>query len=137
MSQSRICDIAICGIFFVLDNNVFVWENHVYFVILHDSSNFALLQNRYSDNTLNRIDSKTTPHSFVIYLPNSLTDQFWLIFQRGTKINLKMTYTYRSSEFALYMTRYEKMCLRVFPTRSDTNRPAQPQKLARVLKFRL
>ena len=97
MAQSRICDIAICCIFFVLDNNVFVWGNHVYFVISHDSSNFALLQNRYGDNTLNRNDSKTTPHSFVIYLPNSLTDsdQFWLIFQRETKINLKMTYTSR------------------------------------------
>ena len=29
------------------------------------------------------------------------------------------------------------MCLREFPTRPDTNRPAQLQKLARVLKFRL
>ena len=29
------------------------------------------------------------------------------------------------------------MCLREFPTRPDTNRPAQSQKLARVLKFRL
>ena len=28
-------------------------------------------------------------------------------------------------------------CLREFPTRPDTNRPAQPQKLARVLNFRL
>ena len=33
--------------------------------------------------------------------------------------------------------RHDKMCLREFPTRSGTNRPAQPQKLARVLKFRL
>ena len=33
--------------------------------------------------------------------------------------------------------RHDKMCLREFPTRPDTNRPAQPQKLARVLKFRL
>ena len=33
--------------------------------------------------------------------------------------------------------RHDKMCLREFPTRLDTNRPAQPQKLARVLKFRL
>ena len=32
---------------------------------------------------------------------------------------------------------HEKMCLREFPTWPDTNRPAQPQKLARVLKFRL
>ena len=31
--------------------------------------------------------------------------------------------------------RHDKMCLREFPTRPDTNRPAQPQKLARVLKF--
>ena len=33
--------------------------------------------------------------------------------------------------------RHDKTCLREFPTRPDTNRPAQPQKLARVLKFRL
>ena len=33
--------------------------------------------------------------------------------------------------------RHDKMCLREFPTRPDTNRPAQPQKLATVLKFRL
>ena len=37
----------------------------------------------------------------------------------------------------LYELRHEKMCLREFPTRPDTNRPAQPQKLARVLKFQL
>ena len=29
------------------------------------------------------------------------------------------------------------MCLREFPTRPEANRPAQPQTLARVLKFRL
>ena len=33
--------------------------------------------------------------------------------------------------------RHDKTCLREFPTRPDTNRPAQPQKLARLLKFRL
>ena len=33
--------------------------------------------------------------------------------------------------------RHDKMCLREFPTRPDTTRPAQPQKLARVLKCRL
>ena len=33
--------------------------------------------------------------------------------------------------------RHEKTCLQEFPTRPDTNRPAQPQKLARTLKFRL
>ena len=33
--------------------------------------------------------------------------------------------------------RHDKTCLREFPTRPDTNRPAQPQKLARVLRFRL
>ena len=32
---------------------------------------------------------------------------------------------------------YDKTCLREFPSRPDTNRPAQPQRLARVLKFRL
>ena len=31
--------------------------------------------------------------------------------------------------------RHEKTCLREFPTRSDSNRPAQPQKLAWGLKF--
>ena len=82
-----------------------------------------------TDNTLKRNDSKTTPHSFVIYLPNSLTDsdQLWLIFQRETKINLKMTCTSRSSEFALiHEPRHEKTCLREFPTKPDTNkkRPA-------------
>ena len=33
--------------------------------------------------------------------------------------------------------RHDKTCLREFPTRPDTNRPALPQKLARVLKYRL
>ena len=33
--------------------------------------------------------------------------------------------------------RHDKTYLQEFPTRPDTNRPAQPQKLARVLKFRL
>ena len=33
--------------------------------------------------------------------------------------------------------RHDITCLQEFPTRPDTNRPAQPQKLARVLKFRL
>ena len=33
--------------------------------------------------------------------------------------------------------RRDKTCLRVFPTRPGTNRPAQSQKLARALKFRL
>ena len=37
----------------------------------------------------------------------------------------------------IYEPRLDKMCLWEFPTRQETNRPAQPQKLARVLKFRL
>ena len=37
----------------------------------------------------------------------------------------------------LFEPRHEKMCLQESPTRPDTNRPAQPQKLARVLKFQL
>ena len=32
---------------------------------------------------------------------------------------------------------HDKMCLRESPTRADTNWPAQLQRLARVLKFRL
>ena len=39
--------------------------------------------------------------------------------------------------FYLYEPRHDKMCLREFPTRPGTNRHAQQQKLARVLKFRL
>ena len=48
--------------------------------------------------------------------------------------------TFRSDAVSilyLYEPRHDKMCLREFPTRPDTNRPAPPQKLARVLKFRL
>ena len=37
----------------------------------------------------------------------------------------------------IYESRHDKTCLREFPTRPDTNRPAQPQKLSRVLKFQL
>ena len=37
----------------------------------------------------------------------------------------------------IYEPRHDKTCLREFPTMPDTNRPAQPQKLARVFKFRL
>ena len=36
-----------------------------------------------------------------------------------------------------FESRHDKTCLREFPTWPDTNRPAQPQKLARVLKFQL
>ena len=39
--------------------------------------------------------------------------------------------------FFSYEPRHDKTCLREFSTRPDTNRPAQPQKLATVLKFRL
>ena len=37
----------------------------------------------------------------------------------------------------LFEPRHDKTCLQEFSTRPDTNRPAQPQKLARWLKFRL
>ena len=36
-----------------------------------------------------------------------------------------------------FSPRHDKTCLRDFPTTPDTSRPVQPQKLARVLKFRL
>ena len=45
---------------------------------------------------------------------------------------IKMMFQYISCE-----PPHEKMCLCESPTRQDTNRPLQPQKLARVLKFRL
>ena len=37
----------------------------------------------------------------------------------------------------VFEPRHDKKCLREFPTRSGTKRPAQPQKLATVLKCRL
>ena len=43
----------------------------------------------------------------------------------------------RQEDYKIIEPRHEKTCLRDFPTRPDTNRPVQPQKLARVLKFRL
>ena len=42
-----------------------------------------------------------------------------------------------SSQTITIEPRHDKTCLREFPTRPDANRPAQPQKLARVLKFQL
>ena len=39
------------------------------------------------------------------------------------------------SEKSIFEPRHVKTCLREFPTRPDTNRAAQPQKPARVLKF--
>ena len=39
--------------------------------------------------------------------------------------------------FFAFEPRQDKTCLREFPTRPDANRPAQPQKLARVFRFRL
>ena len=47
------------------------------------------------------------------------------------KIHLRVTQTTTTEP------RHDKTCLREFPTRPDTNQPVQPQKLARVLKFRL
>ena len=46
-------------------------------------------------------------------------------------------YTIRLTRPYLFEPQHDKTCLREFPTRPDTNRSAQPQKLARVLKFRL
>ena len=40
-------------------------------------------------------------------------------------------------DFMLNVPRHDKTCLRKFPTKSDTNQPAQPQKLSIVFKFRL
>ena len=36
-----------------------------------------------------------------------------------------------------YVPRHDKTCPGEFSTRPDTNQPVQPQKLARVLKFRV
>ena len=43
----------------------------------------------------------------------------------------------KGTTIIVFEPRHDKTCLREFPTRPDTNQPAQPQKLARVLKFRL
>ena len=51
--------------------------------------------------------------------------------------DLKLPTTLNTPQLNIIEPRHEKMCLRESPTRPDTNRPAQPQKLARVLKFRL
>ena len=66
---------------------------------------------------------------------------------RGYKINLSKSlgeqiYGFRPThnimwKYTCATTRQNKTCLREFPTRPDTNRPAQPQKVTRVLKFRL
>ena len=37
--------------------------------------------------------------------------------------------------FIIIEPRHDKMCLREFPTRTDANRSAQPQKLARVFEI--
>ena len=47
-------------------------------------------------------------------------------------LNIKMNYY----EMISYEPRSEKTGLRGFPTRSDTNRAVQPQKMAETLKFR-
>ena len=62
-------------------------------------------------------DSKPDSYSFSVYSPT------------GSSF---MHHDTTSNE-----PRHEKMCLWESPTRPDTNWPAQPQKLARVLKFRL
>ena len=51
--------------------------------------------------------------------------------------NVYFTCDHRCFLSKLFEPRHEKTCLREFPTRPDTNRPARPQKLARVSKFRL
>ena len=67
----------------------------------------------------------------------------WLLCLTGSKRFVKYGVkdsTHSNENFLkhlnLYEPQHEKTCLREFPTRPDINRPAQPQKLARVLKFR-
>ena len=49
--------------------------------------------------------------------------------ERGRRVNWVRCDTFEP--------RHEKMYLREFLTRPDTNEPAQPQKLARILKVRI
>ena len=50
---------------------------------------------------------------------------------------VQLLYAWWRTTQQIFEPRHDKTCLREFPTRPDTNRPAQPQKLVRVLKFRL
>ena len=54
--------------------------------------------------------------------------------KKADQNTIKMVFQYISCEPP---PPHEKMCLCESPTSQDTNRPLQPQKLARVLKFRL
>ena len=66
-----------------------------------------------------------------------------LSFDRSMQFDKDNTCTYKIKEekqknwLRLYEPRCEKTGLRGFPTRSDTNRAVQPQKMARGLKFRI
>ena len=47
----------------------------------------------------------------------------------------RLIYCFHSTAFTPNEPRHEKTGLQGFPTRSDTNRPVQLQKKARILKF--
>ena len=73
----------------------------------------------------------------------NLGQNFPLIFELLSGFgSIQNALEYKHNNLGLSMTRdlnhdTKKTCLRKFSTRPDTNWPAQPQKLARVLKFRL
>ena len=75
------------------------------------------------------------------YLRFGGTDADTLLFDDELAQDKSQTYKENlmqgNDQVILYEPRHEKMCLRESPTRPDTNWPAQLQRLARVLKFRL
>ena len=74
------------------------------------------------------------PHWMAAHarLKNEFTEDVSM--QNYTKLSV-ICHPVPSLPVSLCEPRHDKMCLKEFPTRPDTNRPAQPQKLARVLEF--
>ena len=66
----------------------------------------------------------------------SLTENYWKLEGRANNVETFGHYCCSTqNSVKTYEPRHKKTCLWEFPTRSDSNWPAQLQKLARVLKF--
>ena len=86
---------------------------------------------KVSDQTAHPLSLISTRWSFVSSAIHTPEHQ---VKTKGLKCSLDVFHFFLVHIFEL---RHDKTCLREFPTRPDSNRPVQPQKLARVLKFRL
>ena len=60
-------------------------------------------------------------------------DKKWAFSFRGETVNITHKFLLLNSMANSSEPRHDKTCLREFPTRPDTNRPAQPQTLAKSL----